>query len=159
MDELWALREQLATARRQNGELAVEVARLREEREKFPLAIGNPAQELVKLWRAQDPSSQRATVEHLRDISAALVPEPAAAREALVLADLIDKLRERVKELEAQREPLWPHGTVYILCEDSDRTLRSAPWPTGDILLGEDAAKAWVAEDKNNRVYYSAKIE
>jgi hypothetical protein len=48
--------------------------------------------------------------------------------------------------------------TVYVLMADSDRTLRSTPWPTGKAVLDEDVAKAWVAEDPNWRVYWAVMV-
>jgi hypothetical protein len=48
---------------------------------------------------------------------------------------------------------------LYVLCEDTDMTLRSQPWPTGKAVRTRAEAEAWVESTENRGGYFGGKFD
>jgi ribosomal protein S28E/S33 len=87
-----------------------------------------------------------------------LLPEPGGevVRE---LAEHYRGLEKRIEELSEILPEQLLGKKVYVLCEDTDMTMRSQPWPNGEAVLTEEEAEKWAAEDEGcDKRFYTVTV-
>jgi hypothetical protein len=98
------------------------------------------------LYEEQGDATYLAGVEHARDVIAARKSPNARMIAEMAHGTMIGEFIEAEVQRRLPEQLLGKK--VYVLCEDTDMTMRSQPWPNGEAVLTEEEAEKWAAEDE-----------